>query len=88
MEHDTETLKTKSLWEILRQVRDTDSWLKSKEIMKNKFHRQVESGGRLCGIVVRALTTGPEVKVRFPEQPDFLRSSGSRMVSTQLHQDN
>jgi hypothetical protein len=29
------------------------------------------------------LATDPEVRVRFPELPDFLRSSGSAMGSTQ-----
>jgi hypothetical protein len=32
---------------------------------------------RLCGLVPEFLATDPEVRVRFPSLPDFLRSSGS-----------
>jgi hypothetical protein len=38
---------------------------------------------RFCGLVVGVLPTDPEVRVRFPEQPHFLRSSGSGTGSTQ-----
>jgi hypothetical protein len=34
------------------------------------------------------LTTDPDVLVRFPELPDFLRSSGSGTGSTQPHEYN
>jgi hypothetical protein len=37
---------------------------------------------RLCGLV-EFLATDPEVRVRFSELPDFLRSSGSGTGSTQ-----
>jgi hypothetical protein len=38
---------------------------------------------RLCGLVVRVLATDPEVRVRFPALPHFLRSSVSGTGSTQ-----
>jgi hypothetical protein len=34
------------------------------------------------------LATDPEVRVRFPALPDFLRNSGSGMVSTQPREYN
>jgi hypothetical protein len=34
------------------------------------------------------LVTDPEVRVRFPALPDFLRSCGSEKGSTQLREDN
>jgi hypothetical protein len=41
---------------------------------------------RLCDVVVRVPATDSKVWVQFPEQPDFLRSSGSRTGSTQLRE--
>jgi hypothetical protein len=38
---------------------------------------------RLCGLVSEYLATDPEVQVRFPALPDFLRSSGSGTGFTQ-----
>jgi hypothetical protein len=35
-----------------------------------------------------AFATDPEVRVRFPALPDFLRSSGSETGSTQPHEFN
>jgi hypothetical protein len=42
----------------------------------------------LCGLVVEFLATDPEARVQFPALADFLRSSGSGMGSTQLHEYN
>jgi hypothetical protein len=41
---------------------------------------------RLCGLVFPA--TDPEIRVRFPALPDFLRSSGSGTGSTQPREYN
>jgi hypothetical protein len=38
---------------------------------------------RLCGLWSGFISTDPEVRVRFPVLPDFLRSSGSGTGSTQ-----
>jgi hypothetical protein len=48
-------------------------------IYKNKFWFE----DRLRGLVIRIPATDPEVQVRFPALPDFLRSSGSGTGSTQ-----
>jgi hypothetical protein len=53
------------------------------KIYKTRFARD-----RLCGLVVKVsefLATDPEVRVRFPAQPDFLRGSGSGTGFTQPH---
>jgi hypothetical protein len=42
----------------------------------------------LCGLVVDFLATDPEVRVRFPALPDFLRSSGSGTGSTRPRECN
>jgi hypothetical protein len=42
---------------------------------------------RPCGLVVR-VATDPEVRVRFPTLPDFLRSSGSGTGSTRPREYN
>jgi hypothetical protein len=52
-----------------------------KQANKNWFISLLD---RLCGLVVEFLATYPEVRVRFPALPDFLRSSGSGTVSTRL----
>jgi hypothetical protein len=41
------------------------------------FFSKWKVSDRLCCLVVRYLATAPEVRVRFPALPDFLRSSGS-----------
>jgi hypothetical protein len=44
---------------------------------------------RLCGLVwSQFLATDPEVRVRFPALPDFLRSSGSGTGTTQPREYN
>jgi hypothetical protein len=43
---------------------------------------------RLCDLVVEFLATDPEVRVRFPALPDFLRSNGSGTGSTQPREYN
>jgi hypothetical protein len=42
----------------------------------------------LCGLEVRVLATYPEVRVRIPALPDFLRSSGSGTGSNQSREYN
>jgi hypothetical protein len=46
------------------------------------------SNRSLCVYWSEFLATDPEVWVRFPAPPDFLRSSGSGMGSTQPHEYN
>jgi hypothetical protein len=43
----------------------------------------LDYASRLYGLVLRFLATDPEVRVRIPALPDFLRSSGSGTGSTQ-----
>jgi hypothetical protein len=49
----------------------------------SRLHMKTETDfrsiDRLCGVVVKLLATDPEIWVRFPVLPDFLRSSGSGM---------
>jgi hypothetical protein len=54
----------------------------------NFFIRGSISSDRLFCLVVRVLVTDPEVQVRFPALPVFLRSSGSGMGSAQPHEHN
>jgi hypothetical protein len=49
--------------------------------------RNIINVERLCSLVVY-LSTDPEVRVRFPALPDFLRSSGSGTGSTQPREYN
>jgi hypothetical protein len=42
----------------------------------------------LCGLVSEFLATDPEIRVRFPALPYFLRSSGSGTGSTQPREYN
>jgi hypothetical protein len=44
--------------------------------------------GRLCGLWSEFLATVPEVQVRFPALPDFLRSNGPGTGSTQPREYN
>jgi hypothetical protein len=47
----------------------------SREVVYFKYN--LERNDRLCGQWSEFLAIDPEVRVRFPSLPDFLRSSGS-----------